>query len=113
MDVALAGVADVAELDVDWVWQRARLATLLADAEGTAFEQLFQQIALLRWPGTFTASIPMGSRGDLKCDGYESSAKAVFQCYGPRYRELEVREVIRKITEDFEGAFGHWAERMM
>ena len=98
--------------EVDWLWQRARIETLLADAEGTTFEEFFQKIASLRWPGTFSPSIPMGSRGDLKCDGYESTARAVFQCYAPRGRTLKVDATVKKIDADFRGARDHWTDKM-
>ena len=98
--------------DNDWEWQQLNLRLQLRDSDGDAFEQLFQKFAGARWPGTFAAAIPMGPRGDLKCDGFESSAGCVFQCYGPRYGKVDTDYAVQKIDEDFRGAHAHWGAKM-
>ncbi len=55
--------------EIDWEWQEMRLQLLLRDVDGDAFETLFQDIGKALWGRAFHATIPMGSRGDLKCDG--------------------------------------------
>lgn len=98
--------------DYDWEWQRLRLENLLQSVDGDAFEALFQKIAKLAWKTNFTPTIPMGPRGDLKCDGFRSDTREVFQCYGPRYGKTDVDFALNKIDEDFRGALAHWQDEM-
>lgn len=69
--------------DCDWEWQRLRAESELKELEGDAFETRFQAIAKALWKTDFTATISMGSRGDLKCDGpgflFHDSLKTVTQ----------------------------------
>jgi hypothetical protein len=58
--------------EIDWAWQEMRLHMRLRDSDGDAFETLFQDIGKALWGSTFHSTIPMGSRGDLKCDGWRS-----------------------------------------
>ncbi|MGF7151879.1 hypothetical protein FHS96_005547 [Sphingomonas zeicaulis] len=99
-------------IDYDWEWQKMRLANALHDLVGDPFEQYFQRIAKAVWREDFTATTPMGSRGDLKCDGYRHSAGMVFQCYGPRYGKVDVEPALKKIREDFTGAKDHWQDAL-
>jgi hypothetical protein len=96
----------------DRQWQRLRAETELKDLEGDAFETRFQTIAKRLWKDDFTPTIPMGSRGDLKCDGFRHSTGTVYQCYGPRYGQVNVNEALKKIEEDFRGAKQHWDDRL-
>lgn len=94
--------------DYDWLWQELKLQSTLAGVDGNAFEALFQNIAKRLWQSAFTPTIPMGSRGDLKCDGFKSDTGELFQCYGPRYGQANVDDAIAKIDVDFAGAVEHW-----
>lgn len=96
--------------EIDWEWQKIHLHLRLRDADGAAFETLFQDIGKARWGTTFHATIPMGSRGDLKCDGWRSDVGYVYQCYGPRYGQANVPNALTKVDEDFRGAKDHWKE---
>jgi len=98
--------------DYDWAWQELKLRNELSSADGDAFESLFQKIAKSYWKSFFIPTIPMGSRGDLKCDGFHSVTGNVFQCYGPRYGQADVDYMLKKIDEDFRGAKAHWGDRM-
>lgn len=98
--------------DFDWEWQRLRAESELKDLEGDAFETRFQSVAKSLWSGDFTPTIPMGRRGDLKCDGFRSSTGTVYQCYGPRYGRADVDDALKKIDEDFRGAKAHWGTRL-
>ncbi|AZN72290.1 hypothetical protein D5400_14280 [Georhizobium profundi] len=98
--------------EFDWEWQKLRAECELKDLEGDAFETRFQEIAKSAWKEDFTPTIPMGSRGDLKCDGFRRSTGTVYQCYGPRYGQVAVAEALRKIDEDFKGASGHWGDTL-
>ena len=60
------------------------------------------------WGSAFHPTIPMGSRGDLKCDGWRPDVGFVYQCYGPRYGKANVNEALKKVDEDFRGAKDHW-----
>ena len=92
----------------DWAWQEMVLKGRLSDADGDAFESLFTEIAKAAWGADYTPTIPMGSRGDLKCDGFRKSEGAVHQLYGPRYGQADVDRALTKIREDFRGAHVHW-----
>lgn len=94
--------------DIDWQWQAMRLKLRLTEIDGDAFESLFQEIGKALWGSVFQATIPMGSRGDLKCDGWRSDVGHVYQCYGPRYGQANVHDALKKVNEDFRGAQGHW-----
>lgn len=98
--------------DLDWAWQEMWLRAKLGEIDGDAFETLFGEIAKAAWADDFQATIPMGSRGDLKCDGFRRSEGAVFQLYGPRYGQAKVDDALTKIDEDFRGAHGHWGAEM-
>jgi len=103
-------VAD--EDDYDWQWQELKLQALLASVDGNAFETLFQNIAKSLWKSAFVPTIPMGSRGDLKCDGFKTDSGELFQCYGPRYGQANVNDALAKIDVDFAGAVQHWGSQL-
>jgi hypothetical protein len=94
--------------DLDWAWQELTLKQKLGEIDGDAFETLFGQIAKAAWGDDYQATIPMGSRGDLKCDGFHQSEGAVYQLYGPRYGQARVDDALAKIDEDFRGAVTLW-----
>jgi hypothetical protein len=96
--------------EIDWEWQKGRLQVRLSEVDGDAFETLFQEIAAALWGKAFQSTIPMGSRGDLKCDGFHSGTGACYQCYGPRYGRVDVGEALAKIDSDFRGAKEHWGD---
>jgi hypothetical protein len=96
--------------EIDWMWQEMHLHRRLGEVDGDAFETLFQDIGTARWGRMFHATIPMGSRGDLKCDGWRPDVGYVYQCYGPRYGKADVKEGLKKVDEDFRGAKNHWKE---
>jgi hypothetical protein len=94
--------------DLDWAWQEMALKGRLAEIDGDAFESLFGDIAKAAWGSDYSATIPMGRRGDLKCDGFRHSLGVVHQLYGPRYGQANVDQALAKIEEDFRGAKVHW-----
>lgn len=96
--------------EIDWAWQELHLRVRLRDIDGDAFETLFQDIGKALWGNAFHATIPMGSRGDLKCDGWRPDVGYVYQCYGPRYGQANVSDALKKVDEDFRGAKEHWGE---
>lgn len=98
--------------EFDWEWQRLRAESDLKDLEGDAFETRFQLVAKSLWQDDFTPTIPMGRRGDLKCDGFRLSTGTVYQCYGPRYGQANVDDALAKIEEDFRGAKEHWGAQL-
>ena len=77
---------------------------------GTTFQDLFADLMQNAWVGDFQKVRPYGPNGDLKCDGYWTSRKCVFQCYGPA--SMKERAVIAKINEDLSGAVTHWQGEM-
>ena len=98
--------------EFDWEWQRLRAESELKDLEGDAFETRFQALGKALWKEDFTPTIPMGRRGDLKCDGFRTSTGTVYQCYGPRYGQANVDDALAKIEEDFRGAKAHWGNEL-
>lgn len=98
--------------EFDWKWQSLKAESELKDLEGDAFETRFQSIAKSLWREDFTPTIPMGRRGDLKCDGFRTSTGTVYQCYGPRYGQANVEDALAKIDEDFRGAKAHWGPQL-
>jgi len=98
--------------EFDWEWQRLRAESAFKDLEGDAFETQFQSVAKSLWKEDFTPTIPMGRRGDLKCDGFRASTGSVYQCYGPRYGQTNVDDALTKIDEDFRGAKAHWGTQL-
>lgn len=99
-------------IDFDWEWQRLKAESEMKDLEGDAFETRFQSIAKKIWKTDFTPTIPMGRRGDLKCDGFRHSTGTAFQCYGPRYGQTDVSSALDKIDEDFRGAKEKWGDAL-
>ena len=77
---------------------------------GKAFENLFARIMAHAFPGDFQTVRPYGPKGDLKCDGFRSSDKTVFQSYAPD--TMKAVALIAKIDQDFSGALAHWSTRM-
>lgn len=98
--------------EIEWRWQKIRAESEFKDLDGDAFENRFQAIAKKLWKTDFTATIPMGRRGDLKCDGFRHSTGTVYQCYGPRYGQANVDAALAKIDEDFRGAKDHWGDEL-
>ena len=92
----------------DWEWQEIRLRARLCEIDGEAFESLFQSICKNLWGSDFQPTIPMGRRGDLKCDGFHTATGSVYQCHGPRYSQANVSDALKKIRTDFKGAKAHW-----
>ena len=93
---------------------RALTAVLLENAllkkKGQAFEDFFVQAGNSLWEADFEPWRPQGQLGDMKCDGYRFSEKAVFQCYAPE--EFNASKVANKIQVDFEGARRNFGEEM-
>ncbi len=77
---------------------------------GKAFEAFFSKIMSHAFVGDFVPVRPYGAKGDLKCDGYRSSDKAVFQCYAPDTMKITV--LLKKMDADFLGAVAHWGKNM-
>jgi hypothetical protein len=94
--------------DIDWEWQAMMIRLRLTEIDGDAFESFFQDIGKALWGSAFQPTIPMGVRGDLKCDGWRADVGYVYQCYGPRYGQANVNETLKKVEEDFRGAKDHW-----
>lgn len=77
---------------------------------GESFQDLFRDVMELAYPGDFIPVRPHGNKGDMKCDGYRSGGRIVFQCYAPKGMKLD--RLIAKMEEDFHGAVRHWGGRM-
>lgn len=79
--------------------------------KGTAFQDFFSELMEMAFPSNFCRVRPHGNTGDLKCDGYLTNEKTVFQVYGPD----EIRSLSRllsKMADDFNGARQHWPDRI-
>lgn len=71
--------------------------------QGQAFQDFFVEVGMYRWGSDFEGRRSQGRIGDKKCDGYHVPTQTVYQCYAPR--ALQAKELIQKITEDFNGAY--------
>ena len=76
------------------------------ESKGNEFQSLFEKLMLRAYPGDFMPCRPWGNVGDKKNDGYLPSKRALFQCYAPN--EMNAKEAVKKIKEDFDGAKIHW-----
>src|SRR5215831_10441612 len=72
---------------------------------GDEFQVFFSRLMGLRYPTDFIATRPWGRLGDRKCDGYQSSARTLFQCFAPN--DVELAGTLGKMREDFKGALPH------
>ncbi len=62
------------------------------------------------WGPDFEPWRPQGRLGDMKCDGYRISKKAVFQCHAPE--KFDASKVADKIRADFSGARDNFGDKM-
>lgn len=93
--------------DVQNVLFRKEFQIRLLTARGKEFEDFFAELMHFAHPQDFLKPQPWGRTGDLKCDGYLTSTKTVFQCYSPsRFRESVL---IDKVNTDLKGAIQHWS----
>ncbi len=76
--------------------------------KGDEFQTFFEHLMGLAYKADFMACRPWGNIGDRKNDGFLKSERRLFQAYAPN--EMKAKDVIDKITEDFEGAKVHWGE---
>ncbi len=93
-----------------WIFER-EFELRFIKSRGAAFQDLFSDLMEHAYPGDFVRTRSHGNSGDLKCDGYLTSKKIVFQLYGPE----EIRSLsrlINKIKDDYFGAKGNWTGRM-
>jgi hypothetical protein len=66
----------------------------------------FWDIMERRYPGDFQRVTTWGSLGDLKNDGYRTTTREIFQCYGPAV--MNANEANTKIQSDYHGAIDNW-----
>lgn len=75
---------------------------------GESFQDFFSTLMELRYPkGDFIRVRPWGDVGDRKNDGYLSSKRYLFQCFGPRSMS-PLKKCLAKVKEDFAGALPYW-----
>lgn len=87
-----------------------RFQLAFRNKHGSEFQDWFARLARFALGPDFETVRPYGSMGDLKCDGYQVSTRTVFQCYAPD--RMKAPALIRKITDDFDGARDHWGQTM-
>lgn len=73
------------------------------------FQRFFEDI-MVRHDPSFTPVKPHGNQGDWKNDGWIPTSGTLFQCYAPE--ELDATRLVKKITEDFDGARAKWAGKI-
>lgn len=79
----------------------------LQKANGQAFEDLFTQVMVLRYPD-FRKVKAYGKLGDRKNDGFIPSENIYFQCYAPEDIHKSKASLIKKLNEDFAGLLDYW-----
>lgn len=92
--------------DVERAYRRLQFENAFLRKRGEAFQDWVADILSCRHPNDFRRVRPWGSDGDRKNDGYIGSTRQLLQVYAPN--EMNAREAIAKINEDFEGAKVHW-----
>lgn len=85
-----------------------RLKHVFADQHADQFQGFFTRLMTLRYAGDFVATVPWGSSGDMKNDGYLVSERKLFAVYAPR--ALKMAPTKAKAKSDYEGAVQHWSE---
>jgi hypothetical protein len=80
-------------------------------SRGASFQDLFSDLMERVHPADFQRVRPHGNSGDLKCDGYLRSTRAIFQVYGPDDLRRMAR-LLQKIEDDFTGAVTIWGSRI-
>lgn len=86
------------------------LENALLTKKGQAFEDFFVEVGNALWRQDFEPWRPQGRFGDMKCDGYRISEKAVFQCYAPE--KFSASKVVAKIQSDFAGARDNFGNKI-
>lgn len=96
--------------DLSRNWYQQRFENRFLKCKGNEFQGLFSEVMERAYPGDFIRIRPYGPLGDLKCDGYRTSTKTVFQVYGPF--ESKMKTLLGKIKTDFAGALQEWPGKM-
>lgn len=96
--------------DADRVLFAVLLENALLEKKAQAFEDFFVLAATTLWGQDFEPWRPQGRFGDMKCDGYRISEKAVFQCHAPE--QFVASNVVDKIRADFTGARDNFGDDM-
>ncbi|WP_348721576.1 ABC-three component system protein [uncultured Candidatus Puniceispirillum sp.] len=92
---------------MDFYWKRL-LQLKLREANANAFQEFFSEVMQQKYGEDFLKIRPHGSFGDAGCDGYLTSEKCVFQCYGATNGSAgNVAQLKRKIEEDFDKAINN------
>lgn len=78
--------------------------------KGNEFQEFFRSIMEHAYTNVFIAVRTHGNVGDKKCDGYHKDEGIIYQCYAPK--EMKLKELLKKMQEDFDGAKQHWKEEM-
>ena len=86
------------------------LENALLEKKAQAFEDFFVRAGTTMWGQDFEPWRPQGRLGDMKCDGYRISEKAVFQCHAPE--NFDASKVADKIRADFSGARDKFGDKM-
>jgi hypothetical protein len=86
------------------------LEKTLLEKKEQEFEDFFVLAGTTLWGRDFEPWRPQGRFGDMKCDGYRISEKAVFQCHAPE--KFEASKVATKIQVDFNGARKNFDTKM-
>ena len=94
----------------DRVLYAVMLENALLEKKEQAFEDFFVLAGTSLWKQDFEPWRPQGRLGDMKCDGYRISEKAVFQCHAPE--KFEASKVAAKIRADFVGARDNFGAKM-
>jgi len=93
-----------------WIFER-EFELRFIKSRGAAFQDLFSDLMEHAYPGDFVRTRSHGNIGDLKCDGYLTSQKIVFQLYGPEEMR-SLSRLVNKIKDDYFGAKRNWTGRM-
>jgi hypothetical protein len=91
------------------LWQEHKFKLLLTQSPSERFEEIFTQVMRCANGESFHVARPVGSLGDLKCDGWDSASKTLYAVYAP-FSPKGRADVRGKIKSDFYGAVKKWPE---
>jgi hypothetical protein len=92
---------------VEELWIELRFKQLVLQEPDIGYQRLFQRVMKAVDGDDFVDVRPAGRGGDLKCDGWSTSASTCYAVYAP-YTWKSLATVRHKVEDDFRGALAAW-----
>ncbi|MEU2360708.1 hypothetical protein ABZ616_08285 [Streptomyces noursei] len=91
------------------LWQEQRFKLWILQSPANQFEDIFTRVMRASFKDTFHAARPVGTSGDLKCDGWDAETKTLYAVYAP-FSPKRKSAIRAKVRSDFYGAIEKWPE---